>query len=186
MENRKGIWGERDDSFLTSWRCLPGGAVGKGLPEFPRPGHSLHCCTSSESGGPGGLCFSSCSSSPCSFWPSSLGADLRGRQSYCLGSSVGERSGTKASLETEVSSLVLHFSTCLQKRQGFTLSLSVAPFQPLLQREVWFVTHTKAINPSARSDYFWRGWSDEQSGTRSQAFWRAYYKHERSLLILTA
>lgn len=111
MENRKGIWGVREDSFLTSQRRLPVGAMGKGLPEFPCGGHSLHCCTSSGFGGPGGLCFSSCSSSPCPFWPSFLGAHLWGKQSYYLGSSGGDRRSTKASLETEVSSLFLNLST---------------------------------------------------------------------------
>lgn len=55
MENRRGIWGAREDCFLTSWRCLPAGAMGKCLPEFPFAGHSLHCYTSSGFGGPGGL-----------------------------------------------------------------------------------------------------------------------------------
>lgn len=74
VENRKCIWGEREDSSLSSWRCPPAGTMGKGSPEFCSPVLSLHCCTFSGFGGPGGLCFSSCSRSPCLFWPSFLGA----------------------------------------------------------------------------------------------------------------
>lgn len=76
MESRKGIWGAREGSSLTRWRCLPVWAMEKGLPGSPSPGHSLHCCTFSGLDGPGDLCFSSCSSSLCSIWPSSLGAYL--------------------------------------------------------------------------------------------------------------
>lgn len=80
MENREDIWGVRESSSLTRWRCLPVWAMGKGLPGFPSPGHSLHCCTFSGSLGSGDPCFSSWSSSLCSIWLSFLEAYLWGNQ----------------------------------------------------------------------------------------------------------
>lgn len=56
------------------------------------------------------------------------------------------------------------------KATGFTLSLGVAPFQPRLQREVWFVTHMEGNKPISKEWSPLERWSDEQSGTRSQAF----------------
>lgn len=36
------------------------------------------------------------------------------------------------------------------KAIGFTLSLNIAPFPPLLQREVWFVTHREGNIPISK------------------------------------